>query len=587
MSLPFNSRRSAVYSTKGIVASSQPAATAAGIQILELGGNCVDAAVAVSACLCVLEPPSTGIGGDCFALYYEKSTGKVHGLNGSGRSGEDVTVDDVKKELNDPEAKRIPWNSIFAVTVPGAIAGWIDAIENWGSGKITLKQILSPAIKLAKNGFVVHEISANIWKSCEKKLKNKNQNLKLEDNPFLNENSMAPNEGDLFYNLPFARALEIISEKGKSGFYEGEIAQAIVKQTTSRGHKLNLNDLKNHSSNILDEKSSTAGGPISISFQNHKIWEITPNGQGLVALIALGLLEELHKSKMIDLYNLKHNSVEYLHLLVELCKLGFYDSDEYVSDLDFYKDAPIKELLEQEYLKERSKLFQNDSILDGNVITHGVPNPLNKSDTVYFTVSDSSGDACSFINSVYEGFGSAIIVPEFGFCLQNRGANFSLVENAKNCLKGNKRPYHTIIPSMITKVEDNSLFASFGNMGGYMQPVGHVQHVLNLIVFGMNPQQLIDKPRFCLIPDSKGIDRGRGADGPVSTAVTVVALEEGIDEEVIIGLEKLGHTVKIVKDYHRGLFGRSQIIKDVSKQGNLIYAAGSDPRGDGAAVPLI
>lgn len=580
MPFQFDSRRSAIHSTKGIVTSSQPAATSAGVKILELGGNCVEAAVAVSACLCVLEPPSTGIGGDCFALFYEKKSKTVHGMNGSGRSAQNVVIDDVLKELNDPDALRIPWSSIYSVTVPGAIAGWIDSIDKWGSGKVTLDQIFGPAIDLARNGFVVHEISADIWLSCSSKLKNQNLNLDFAkgENAFLNQNGETPKEGELFYNLKFAEALEKVVKFGKKGFYEGEVAEAIIKTTSSRGHKLTLDDLKNH--------RTTFSEPISVAFEKTKVWEIAPNGQGLVALIALGMLQELHNEKKIDLYKLKHNSVEYLHVLIELCKLGFYDSDEYVSDPDFNK-APLEELLHKDYLSERSKLFKADKILDGNVITHGVPNPLNKSDTVYFTVSDSNGDACSFINSVYEGFGSAIVVPEFGFCLQNRGANFNLVKGSKNSLEGGKRPYHTIIPSMITNLADDSLFASFGNMGGYMQPVGHVQHVLNLTVFGMNPQQLVDQPRFCLIPDSKGKDHGRGADGPVSTPVTIVALEEGIDEDVVKGLEKLGHKVSLVKGYKRGLFGRSQIIRDISKDGKLIYSAGSDPRGDGIAIPLI
>lgn len=576
MSLPFNSRRSAVYSTRGVVASSQPAATAAGVKVLELGGNCVEAAVAVSACLCVLEPPSTGIGGDCFALYYERAKGKVHGLNGSGRSAEAVEIDDVLQSLGDPHAKRIPQTNVFSITVPGAIAGWVDAIDLWGSGKVSLEQVLAPAIELAENGFVVHEIAANIWGGCKDKLAAQNPNLK--DHPFLDAQGRTPNEGEIQYNPAVARAFKLVAEKGKRGFYEGAIAEAIVKTTTARGHKLSLRDLSSHTSSFYD--------PISIAFEGKRVWEIAPNGQGLVALIALGLIQLLHSSGQVDLYSLQHNSVEYLHLLIEACKLGFYDSDEYVSDPAF-GEAPLRELLHSDYLNQRLRLFAKDLILDGNVITHGVPNPLNKSDTVYFTVADSNGDACSFINSVYEGFGSAIVVPEFGFCLQNRGANFNLVKGSKNSLQPRKRPYHTIIPSMITNADDDLLYAAFGNMGGYMQPVGHVQHVLNMAIFGMNPQQLVDQPRFCLMPDPKGKDHGRGADGPVSTPVTVVAMEEGIDQAVVDGLQKLGHQVKVVSDHRRGLFGRAQIIKDVSKGGKLVYSAGSDPRGDGAAVPIV
>lgn len=574
--ISFQSRRSTVYSTKGVVASSQPAATAAGVKILELGGNCVDAAIAVSACLCVLEPASTGIGGDCFALYYEQKSNKVHGLNGSGRSASSATVDATLESLKNKDALRIPWNSIHAVTVPGAIAGWIDSIEAWGSGKVGLDQILAPAIDLAKNGFVVHEVSANIWKLCESKLKLQNPNLKA--NPFLNENGQAPKEGDLFFNPGIASVLELVVKHGKKGFYEGSVAEAVIKTTSSRGHNLSLEDLKSHTSSIVE--------PISIDFEKHRVWEIAPNGQGLVALLALGMLQELQNEGVVDIYSHKVNSVEYLHLLIELCKLGFYDSDEYVSDPDF-GEAPLSDLLHKSYLQERSHLYSASKILDSETITHGVPNPINKSDTVYFTVADKNGDACSFINSVYEGFGSAVVVPEFGFCLQNRGANFNLTKGSKNALEGGKRPYHTIIPSMITNVNDNSLYAAFGNMGGYMQPVGHVQHVLNMTVFGMTPQQLVDTPRFCLCSDPTGLDRGRGADGPVSTPVTVVALEDGIPEEVAEGLRKLGHTVKLVSGNGRGLFGRAQIIKNIGKDGKIVYAAGSDPRGDGAAVPII
>lgn len=573
--MKFPSRRSTVYSHKGMVASTQPLANSAGLKILDKGGNSVDAAIAVSAALCVTEPGSTGIGGDSFALFHSK--GKVFGLNGCGRAAKNVTPQDVWDEHNNGKPmSRIPYTSVFSVTVPGAISGWYQAYSNWGSGKVTFKDILQPAITLARDGFPVSELSALSWRNSVPKLKS--QNKDVAENPFVLEGGRGPEEGEFVKNLPFAKCLELIAEDGEKAFYEGPIAEAIVETTSKRNHKLTLDDLKNHTSTVV--------APIKLNFQDHSVWEIPPNGHGLVALLALGLIQELHNEGKINLYELKHNSAEYLHVLIEACKLGFHDSDEYVTDPTF-RDIPIKDLLHHQYLKTRARLFDPRKIINGETMTHGVPDPKYKSDTVYFSVTDSNGDACSFINSVYEGFGSGILVEKFGFCLQNRGCNFNLTPGLSNCLEGGKRPYHTIIPGMITN-KDNSLYAAFGNMGGFAQPVCHVQHVLNMIVFGMTPQQLLDSPRFSLDSDhDHAKDRGRGADGPVRTPITVVKIEDGVGEEVVNELRALGHTVDVVSGYSRQIVGRGQIIKNESKNGQLIYAGGSDMRGDGAAVPFV
>ncbi|CAX42213.1 gamma-glutamyltransferase precursor, putative [Candida dubliniensis CD36] len=590
--IKFPSRRSTVYSSKGIVASTQPLANAAGIKILERGGNCVDAAIAVSAALTITEPGSTGIGGDCFALYYklndksDPKSGVVLGLNGSGRAAQNITPQDVWNEHNNGEyMSRIPYTSVLAVTVPGAIGGWFDAYEKWGSGKVTFEEILNPAIQLAEEGFPISELSSHAWRNNIPKLLN--QNLDVKENPFILEGNRGPNEGEYITNHQIAECLKLIGKHGKKIFYEGPIADAIIKTTNARNHKLTLDDLKNHTSTIVE--------PIQLNFQDYKVWEIPPNGHGLVALIALGIIQELHNSGKINLYELKHNSSQYLHILIEACKLGFYDSDEYVTD-PIFKDIPIDDLLSPKYLKTRSEFIDLNKIIDGNKMNHGIPDPKFKSDTVYLTVSDSNGEVCSFINSVYEGFGSAIVVEDYGFCLQNRGSNFNLTPGQSNCLEGGKRPYHTIIPGMITN-NDGSLYAGFGNMGGFAQPVCHVQHVLNLIIFGMTPQQSIDSPRFVLNSnnnnnnnnddDEATTDRGRGAEGPVCTPITVVQLEEGIELDVIEDLKTLGHKVEVLSGYDRVTFGRAQIIQNVSKDGKLIYAGGSDMRGDGAAVALI
>ncbi|KAK6465252.1 gamma-glutamyltransferase [Scheffersomyces coipomensis] len=580
--IKFASRRSTVYSAKGIVSSSQSLASAAGIKILQKGGNCVEAAIAVAAALCLTEPASTGIGGDCFALYYkledknDPKSGKVLGLNGTGRAAKNVTPQDVWNEHNGGKPmKRIPYTSVFSVTVPGAIAGWNDAYEKWGSKKVSFAEILEPAIELAENGFPAAELAARSWRGSAKKLKAQNPGANLTS---LLVDGEGPNEGELVYNKQIAEALKLIAKHGKKAYYEGPIAEAIVKTTSARNHKLTLDDFKNHTSTFVE--------PIKLNFQGFNVWEIPPNGHGLVALLALGIIQELHNSSKINLHELKHNSAEYLHVLIEACKIAFYDSDEYVTDQDF-KDIPIEELLNPKYLKTRANLFSPAKAIDGESISHGVPDPKFKSDTVYFSVSDSNGEACSFINSVYQGFGSGILVEDFGFCLQNRGSNFNLTPGENNCLEGGKRPYHTIIPGMITN-SDDSLYAAFGNMGGFAQPVCHVQHVLNLTLFNFTPQQSIDSPRFILDSDGNPeTDRGKGADGPVSTPITIVKLEEGISADVIDKLKKLGHDTELITGFARGTFGRAQIIKKEIKEGNkFVYAGGSDLRGDGASVAL-
>ncbi|CAN3474820.1 hypothetical protein DICA0_B09340 [Diutina catenulata] len=572
--MKFPSRRSTVYSTKGMVCSTQPLANAAGLEVLDLGGNCVDAAIAVSAALCITEPMSTGIGGDCFAIYYKD--GKVQGLNGTGRAAKDLTIDYVREKLGDANAKRIPIDSVFAITVPGAIAGWADAHEMWGSGKVSFEQILAPAIRLAEEGFVVHEICANMWESCGDKLKKKNPKHEGK-NPHL-PGGKVPREGQIVKNAEVAATLTAIAKGGKDAFYKGEVAETIVSTVQALGHKMTLDDLANHTSTFVD--------PIKVEFRNHHLWEIPPNGSGLVAQIALGIVQELHKSGKINLDKIEHNSVEYLHALIEACKLGFHDSEEYVSDMEFHK-IPVKELLSPAYLAKRAALIDTKKRLSKDDLCHGVPDYKHRSDTVYMTVADKDGNACSFINSVFYGFGSGILAGDKGFCLHNRGGNFNLNPGAINSLEGGKRPYHTILPALITEVSGD-LFASFGNMGGFAQPVCQVQHCLNLLVFGMTPQQSIDSPRFVLEPDMSTEDRGKGSHGPIHTRDTHVALEEGISQEVIAGLEKLGHKTTNPKGYERGQLGRAQIIKkQTNPDGSFVFAGGSDLRGDGAAVAQV
>ncbi|CAM9024687.1 unnamed protein product [Wickerhamomyces anomalus] len=594
----FNSRRSTVYSTKGVVSSSQPLANAAGIKILEKGGNAIDAAVAVAAALTVTETPSTDLGGDAYAIFYKAEDQKAYGLNGTGRSASRLSVDYIKE--NKPEDiinNRLSSESIFTVNVPGVVAGWYDAVEKWGSGKVTFAEILQPSIDLCENGYPISEISAHLVSNSEKRLKKVNgekseEFQKKELGLFLpNEGLTGPNQGQLIKNQYKAETFKLLAKHGKDGFYKGEVAESIVKEVQSRGGLITLEDLANHTSTFVD--------PISYEFLGKKLWEIPPNGSGIIALLSLGLIKTLAEKGDINLSELKHNSVEYLHLVIETLKLSFKDSEEYVSDSDHLlrkfgidQNETIEQLLSPKYFEERSKSFKTDSVLNNEDLQVGeIPNRIFKSDTVYFTVTDSEGNAASFINSVFMNYGSGILVPERGFFLQNRGANFSLNSDSKNVLEGGKRSYHTIIPGLITTPLGDGkeeLYASYGIMGGYNQPQAHVQVYLNLLLFGLDPQEALDAPRITLLPhpDLGHTDKGHGAHGPVSRAVTEVNLEEGIDPEVVEGLRKLGHHVKVVKGYERKAFGRGQIIRKEPGEG-LIYSAGSDQRADGAAVPLL
>lgn len=567
--------RSVVYSTNGMVALTQPLATDAGLKVLAAGGNCVDAAVAVLAALCVTEPGSTGVGGDCFALYYNSELGKVEGLNGCGRAPSAVDVDEVRALVaHTATPKRIPIELVHAVTVPGAIAGWVDAVTKWGLGEVLMAQILQPAIDLAERGFPVLRISSVMWKQAEGKILAANPDDR-KGAPLLAD-GRAPDEGEVVQNQLLADTLRLVAQHGKSGFYEGAVADAIVSELAARGGVLSHADLSSHTLTFVD--------PICVAYKGKHVWEIPPNGQGLVALLAMGFIRELELEGRVDFGLLEHNSAEYLHVLIESLKLAFLDLDTHVLDPTFGA-VPTSELLGQKYLAARVQLFKADRVLGRDELAEQVPNPQFKSDTVYFTVADGSGSACLFINSVYELFGLAIIPKGTGFCLQNRGCNFNLTDGLRNCLAPGKRPYHTIIPGMITEESSGSLFCSFGNMGGYMQPAGHVQHVLNMLQYGMSPQQSVDAPRFCLVSHTKQrhLDSGQGADGPVLTPITVVAVEETMPAETVEGLRRLGHEVKVVGGDARMLFGRAQIIQRTG----AVWAGGSDVRGDGAAVPFV
>ncbi|KAF4550488.1 Gamma-glutamyltranspeptidase-like protein [Elsinoe fawcettii] len=591
----FASRRSVVHSTKGIVSSTQPLASNCGLRILQQGGNCADAAVATAAGLNMTEPGSTGIGGDMFCLFYNAKTKKVHSLNGSGRAGAKVTVDKVRQDLGlkEGDVGKIPLTSAHAVTVPGAAAGWVDVVEKFGSGKLSMEQILTPAIELGEQGYPVSELMGFYWGKSEQLLRDASPNFAevLKKDPKAKDGVRAPRPGDIMRNPTLANTFRQVAKSGKAGFYTGSVAEALVKVVQDKGGLLTLEDLKNHmelgseDTEAISLKFRGQGIKDSHGQQMHdkssegvELWEHPPNGQGIVALMALGMLEILEEQGKVKKFTPQdHNSAEHLHAVVEVLRIAFADANWWVAEPKVAK-VPIKELISKPYLTERAKLFDPKKATPP--LDHGSP-AHNHSDTVYFAATDSEGNGISFINSNYAGFGTGIVPKGCGFTLQNRGSNFVLgPTDHPNILEPNKRPYHTIIPALITNVSDQSLHSVYGVMGGFMQPQGHLQVLLNMLVFQHTPQSALDAPRVCI---------GAGMPDAGDVFDRAVYLEEGIPQEVAGQLTKLGHKVEFVNGMGRGLFGRGQVIRwhVDEEEGRGVWSAGSDPRGDGHALPYM
>lgn len=579
-----SSRRSVVHSAKGIVSCSQPLAARAGIQILQKGGNAADAAVATAAALNMTEPGMTGIGGDCFCLFYDAKTKKTHAMNGSGRSPASVSLAQLRKELGIPNGVdgNMPFRTAHAVTIPGAPAGWVDTVDKFGSGKLKLADVLEPAIELGEQGFPVSRFSSVIWQNAEPVIRDASPNFRemLKPDSQARDGVRSPMPGEMFFNKNLATTFRRLAEHGKEGFYKGKTAEALVKAVTDLGGHITMDDLTAHA-----EKGSEEVDAISLKFNGQgikdpiELWEHPPNGQGLVALMCLGILQELEKAGKIPRFSQKdHNSIEYLHALIESLRLAFCDGTWYIAD-PAHNPPPVSTLTSSQYLASRSSHFSPDSCISH--ITHGDagPSPAHQtSDTVYFSVTDPHGNACSFINSNYAGFGTAIVPAGCGFTLQNRGANFVTgPPNHPNIYAPGKRPYHTIIPAMITDAKTQELIACYGVMGGFMQPQGHVQTLMNMFVFGMDPQEALDAPRICIETPIKGESNSKE---------DVVYVEDGVPEQVVEGLKKKGHQVFTLRGFDREKFGRGQIIRRSIDEGKLVWSAGSDMRADGHASPL-
>ncbi len=538
----FNTRRSMVVGRRGMVATSNPLASQAGLNILRQGGNAADAAVAAAAVLNVTEAASTGIGGDMFALYYDAKTRTVTGLNGSGRAPAALHAE----MLREQGLRQVPARSPHAITVPGAVAGWIDLIER--HGRMPLKTILEDAIFYAYAGFPVHPVYGAAWQRNAGFLRNAPNAYEYLPN------DMPPNIGDVVVLRGLADTLQQIAEGGKAAFYQGKVADAIVRTVQRLGGLLTHEDLAAHTSEWVT--------PISVNYHGVDVYEIPPNGQGLAALIALNILNGF------DIGSRRWDDPGQMHVMIEAMRLAFADARQYIAESSTHP-APLDGLLSDDYAASRRALIGARAI---QPISYGTP--FGGSNTVYLSTADGEGNACSFINSLYMGFGSGIVADGTGVFLQNRGACFTLQPGHANELEGGKRPYHTIIPAMA--VQEGELWASFGVMGGFMQPQGHVQVISGMIDDDLDPQTALDRPRWCL--DALDIPPlyPELEDGEMPV---VVAVEEGIPVATMSSLADRGHQVRPVSGFGRGLFGDGQIIRRNPATG-VLYG-GSDPRKDG------
>ncbi|KAM4548543.1 glutathione hydrolase-like YwrD proenzyme isoform 2-T2 [Odontesthes bonariensis] len=507
--LSFSSRRSPVVCLHGCVASSQPLASGVGLDVLKRGGNAADAAVAVAAALAVTEPCSTGPGGDAFCLFYSGDTGDIRGINGSGRSPQAQTLDLLEGRGYTAEAPPSAFDALNA-TVPGAPACWCDTVQLFGSQKLSLQEVLSGAVQLAEVGFPVAEVTAHHWAKWVAALRDARKELGGD----LLIGGHVPKSGQVFKNAALAQTLKELAEHGKPGFYKGRVAQAIVDIINQNGGVMTLDDLSRHDSEVVTPISTeykvskqppyhicvsimqSAEGMTLLYVQGVRLWELPPNSQGLAALLLLNILENFPQLKAVG-----HNSSDYIHVFVEAVRLALTDVLRYLGD-PAHVTIPLETLLDKSYSQQRAQHINMDRAKE-----QMEPGLMTGSDTVYFCVIDSQGNACSFVNSTFMGFGTGLVPKDCGFSLQNRGASFSLRRDHVNCVAGGKRPYHTIIPALLTASATNAqkpqLLAALGVMGAFMQPQGHIQVLLNMMEFGMNPQQALDAPRVFVQYDYK------------------------------------------------------------------------------------
>ena len=542
----FASRRSTVYGQRGVVATSQPLASQAGIETLRDGGNAFDAAVATAAALNVVEPTSTGLGGDAFALY-KTADGDVGAMRACGGAPADATIENVRSALasdddaasyypddggyavDDVEEAGMPFYGPHAVTVPGTARGWEATIQK--HGRLTLADALEPAIRYATDGYPVSEVIASHWAGAE--------NLFTDDHAreaYLFDDE-APTVGQEVTLPKLGRSMERIAEEGADVVYEGEIAEAIAAEVQRAGGFMTVDDLADFEVEWPD--------PVSTTYNGAEVYELPPNNQGLIALEALNIAEELGAGEY------DYDSAERVHYFAEAMKLAFHDGHRYITDPDYEEIPP---LASEEWATKRAAEVGERANHD---VTFGVPDAdAEDADTVLLTVADEAGNVVSFINSRFAGFGSGLVAGDTGIALQNRGASFSLDPEHPNSLEPGKRPFHTLIPGLVEFDEDD--WAAFGVMGGYMQPQGHLQTISNMVDYGMPLQRALDEPRWRYRESGE------------------LALEPHFDDDVAAKLVRKGHDVQLLSPV---LFGGAQIARDEAST----LSGATEPRKDGNA----
>lgn len=534
--------RSEVIARNGMVCTSHPLASQAAIDILKKGGTAIDAAIAANACLGLMEPTGCGVGGDLFAIVWDAKTKKLYGLNASGRSPKSLTLN----YFQEKGLKSIPSYGPLPVTVPGAVDGWFSLHGRFG--RLSMREVLQPAIDYAEQGFPVTELVAYYLQLSARR---------FAEQPNFRETWMpggkAPEKGDVFRNPALANTYRLLAEKGREEFYKGGIARVIDRFIREQGGFLSYEDLAAHRGEWVE--------PVGVNYRGYDVWEIPPNGQGMAALQILNILEGF-EFKPED-----YGTARHIHLFSEAKKLAFEDRAKYYADPDFVK-IPVQELLSKEYAARRRALI-DPSRAAANV-SAGEPFSQN---TIYLTVADAAGNMISLIQSNYRGMGSGVVPPGLGFMLQDRGELFSLDAKHANAYAPGKRPFHTIIPAFVTK--DGEPFVSFGVMGGDYQPIGHAQIVMDLIDFNMNLQEAGDAPR---------LDHQGGNSDPTGEATGQgsgrgeIMLEHGFDYEVIRQLMQMGHKV----GYGLGGYGGYQAIRwDKERK---VYFGASESRKDGCAI---
>ncbi len=529
--------RSEVIAQQGMAATSQPLATQVALDILKKGGHAVDAAIAANATLGLMEPTGNGMGGDLFAIVWDAEKEKLYGLNASGRSPYELSLEYFKDNNYD----KIPALGALPVSVPGCVDGWQELHDRWG--QLDFPDVLQPAIDYAENGFPLSELIAYYWKRNAEVLK---------DFPNFAETfmpgGMAPQKGEVFKNPRLAYTLRKVAQGGRDSFYYGTVGKRIAEAVQSQGGFLSERDLADHRSEWVD--------PISTNYRGYDVWELPPNGQGTAVLQMLNILEGY------DIADMGFGSADYIHHLVEAKKLAFEDRAQFYADPDFF-DIPIEKLISKEYAAERQAL------IDSERAARSYPaGELEQGNTIYLTTADSEGNMVSLIQSNYRGMGSGIVPEGLGFVLQDRGELFILEEGHANVYEPHKRPFHTIIPAFITR--DGKPFLSFGLMGGAMQPQGHTQIVCNLIDFGMNLQEAGDAPRI----------RHSGSSQPTGERMKNggrLYLESGFAPQVLRDLTAKGHDIR----FTRGGYGGYQAIGWDRVQ--KVYIGASESRKDGQA----